>query len=261
MKKLVLFLIASLLFTASLQAKMEFPAQPNPPRLVNDFSNILNDEELVSLERQLVAFSDSTGIQIAVVTLNDLNGYEIGEYAVGLLREWGIGGKKNNTGVLFLIAVNERKLYITTGYGMEGALPDGKLQLIINNEVKPQFKNKDYYQGIQNGVNSIIALSKGEYKETTVRNLRGKRTPIWLLVIIVILILVFIMRSNNGGGTSIHRGGFSDVANTLFLASLLNSGRSRGGDFGGWGGGGGDSGGFGGFGGGSGGGGGAGGSW
>jgi len=255
-KSWMLLILFYCLTLGSSQAKMEFPIPMSPPRLVNDYTQLLTNAEQQLFEKQLLAFSDSTGIQIAIVVVNSIGEYEISEYATALLREWGIGSKKNNSGVLFLIVPEAHKLFIATGYGIEGALPDGKLQLIINKEIKPEFKEGNYFTGIQNGINSVIALSKGEYKEKTNRTQKSKKFPFAFLLLIIMMILVYLFR-NRGGGTTINRGGFSDIASGLFLASMLNNGRGNSG--GSWGGG--DSGGFGGFGGGSGGGGGAGGSW
>ena len=249
-----LFLVL-LTFFGVAQAKMEFPKPSSPARLMNDYVGLLDATQQADIERRLVAFDDSTGIQLAVVIYDDLGGYEIDEYAIALLREWGIGSKKTNSGVLMLISPSNHRIFITTGYGMEGVLPDATLGQIIDHEITPSFKHQNYYEGVLNGVNAIMDLSKGEYHD---KRSKEPKTKGWvvLLFMVVILIIVFFRRNNNGGG-GMHIS--SGAADALFWTSVLSSRR------GGWGSdssgfGGGDSG-FGGFGGGSGGGGGAGGSW
>lgn len=252
--QLVLFLLT---WCGIAQAKMEFPKPYSPPRLMNDYVGLLEASQQADIERRLVAFDDSTGIQLAVVIYDDLKGYEIDEYAIALLREWGIGNKKTNSGVLLLICPEQHRVFITTGYGMEGVLPDATLGQIIDHEITPSFKHKDYYEGVLNGVNAIMQLSKGEYHDKRVKEPKTKGWVI-LLFIIFILIFVFFGRNNRGGG-GMHVS--SGAAEALFWGSMIGSRR------GGWGGGsgggfgGGSDSGFGGFGGGSGGGGGAGGSW
>ncbi|RZL10412.1 MAG: TPM domain-containing protein, partial [Pedobacter sp.] len=159
MKKLLIFLLLSLLSVAVFS--QEFPAKSGT--LVTDYTNTLSPQQKQSLEQKLVAFNDSTSIQLAVVVMKSTGEYDINEYAVGLGRKWGIGGKEKNTGVLLLIAVGDRKMAIQTGYGMEGVLPDIYTKQIQENNIKPYFKSGDYYSGINAGVDAIISVTKGEY--------------------------------------------------------------------------------------------------
>jgi uncharacterized protein len=96
----------------------------------------------------LVAFNDSTSTQIAVVIMQSTGDYDINQYGAALLRKWGIGSKEKNNGILVLVAMNDRKMSIQTGYGAEGALPDIVTQQIIQNDMKPRFKENDYYGGL-----------------------------------------------------------------------------------------------------------------
>jgi len=217
------------------------------------------------LERKLVAFDDSTSTQIAVVIIPTLNGNDVTDYGVKLGRAWGIGGKENNNGVLLLIvngdrAKGDRKLYIATGYGVEGALPDITAKHIIDEIIVPNFKGEDYYRGIDEGTDAIIQAVKGEYKAPEGYGNRKGTGGIGRIIFIIIIIIIFLAISGGrgGGGTFMSRRGF---AAWTILNMLSNGGGGRSGG-GGWSGGGGSSGGgFGGFGGGSFGGGGASGSW
>jgi len=255
-KKYIFLLAIALCCTTAYAQK--FPSKPNT--LVNDYTQTLSTQEIKSLENKLVAFADTTSIQIAVALISSLEGYEIADYSVKLFRNWGVGSKEKNTGILMVIAKADRKIFITTGYGLEGALPDAIAKRIIENQIKPNFKSGDYYSGINAGTDAIISYTKGEYKATKPKNNNGKSFPAGLLILIVIALIIFISKGGKGGGGRNVIGGRGG-ANMLWwglLAGLASGGGSRGGGFGGGGFGGG---GFGGFGGGSSGGGGAGGSW
>ncbi|MEN9523298.1 MAG: hypothetical protein RL065_1675 [Bacteroidota bacterium] len=232
-------------------AGVNVPSKPQPERLVNDFCHVLSSDENILLEKKLEDFTDSTSNQIIVVTVESLNDNEPIDVALGILREWGIGQKKKNNGVVILIAPHEKKISIATGYGLEGALTDGTCKLIIENEIKPYFKSKQYYEGLDNGLNAIFKATKGEYKadDSDFKKTKKGLPTIYIIIIVIIIIIIISSKRNGGGGTMIGGGGFG--GGPIFFGGSGNSGGS-------WG----DSGGgFGGFGGGSGGGGGASGSW
>jgi len=231
--------------------------RPNPPVLVTDLAGVLSPEQKQALENKLVALDDASSNQIAVVILPTLEGNPIEEYATKLFRTWGIGNKKSRNGVLLLIAIQDKKIRIETGYGLEGAIPDITANSIIDNDIKPAFRQQAYYEGIDKATDDIAKAAVGEYNEKRERKTKGKGSNLILFVFIV-FIIVAILGKKGGGGSNIGGGGFSDIATGMLLGSLLGGGgRSGGGDWGGGGGGGG----FGGFGGGSSGGGGASGGW
>ncbi|MBT9393100.1 TPM domain-containing protein [Hymenobacter sp. NST-14] len=240
------------------------PPRPNPPRLVNDLGGMLRPDEVAQLERKLVAYNDSTSSQIAVVTVPSLGDYDIFDYAQQLYQTWGIGQKGSNNGILLLIAKEERKARIHTGYGLEGAIPDALSKRIISNTIVPAFKQEQYYQGLDRATDQLIALAKGEYKadQTTQprsRDSDGSGSGISFWVIIAVLILFILLRNRGGGNGGGRRNrGFGGSMIPPVIFGDFSGGR---GTFGGGGGGGFGGGGFGGFGGGSSGGGGASGSW
>ena len=249
-----------LLLTFSLFAQT-VPDRPNPQRLVNDFTNTLTESQKQALEQKLVALDDSTSTQIAVVIVESTNGQTIADYDVELLRKWGVGSKKNNNGVVLLVAKNDRELDITVGYGLEGALTDATSKQIIDDIIVPNFKGNDYYRGIDQGTDAIMQAVRGEFHEERQRTSSGSRggSSIFFIIIIIVLILIFSGRGGGGNSNNYMSRRGSGIANALLWSTLFNGGGSSGG--GGWSGGGGGGGGFGGFGGGSGGGGGASGSW
>lgn len=248
----------------SVSLAQDFPSRPN--KLVNDYTQTLTAAEVQQLEQKLVAFDDSTTIQIAVVIMKSTGGYDIADYGVRLAQRWGIGSEENDTGILVLVALGDRAVTIQTGYGVEGAVPDAIAYRIIENEIKPAFRQENYYQGLQRATDALIAYTKGEYKANPPRRQRdgGSGGYLVLMIIIFVVIISLISRRNNdgNGGEVMGRRGASDAF--WWAAMLGGMGRGgRGGGFGGggFGSGGGFGGGFGGFGGGGFGGGGASGRW
>ena len=250
---IVFFLQATLFANNSLAQNII--AKPIPATLVTDVAGVLTPEQKQALENKLVAIDDSSSNQIAVVIIPSLDGYPKEEYATKLFRDWGIGNKKTNNGVLLLIAINDRQIRIEVGYGLEGAIPDITALNIIDNDIKPAFKAGNYYEGIDQATDNIAKAAVGEYKVARAKKSKSKGNGGLFLIILIIIFVV--LRNGRGGGSNIGGGGFSDVATGMLLGSLLGGGGRGGGGWGDSGGGGG----FGGFGGGSSGGGGAGGSW
>jgi uncharacterized protein len=261
MKKSVWLFIGMLFVCTCLHAQEVLP-RPNPPRLVTDQAGVLSASELQSLEQKLVALDDSSSNQIAVVLIKTLNDRPVEEYATKLFREWGIGNKKTNNGVLLLVAVDDRKIRIETGYGLEGAIPDITADEIIRNVIRPEFKQQNYYKGLDNAVDALAKAAVGEYKVARKKDgtKPGGGGSIITFLVILAIVLLFVGGGGFGGGGRRRRTGLDGLAEGLILGSLLNGGNSRGG-WGGGGFGGGGGGGFGGFGGGSSGGGGASGGW
>lgn len=246
-----LFLLSVVL---SLTAFAQYPERPNPPRLVNDLAGFLNSEEIAALEQKLVAYDDSTSTQITIVAIQSLDGADKAQYATELGEKWGVGGKENDNGVVILISKEDRQLFIATGRGVEQYLPDAICKRIVENKLKPNFKRGNYYQGLDEATNEMIARLSGTFVGDGGDKGEKRGIPLWaiiLIIVVVFIILPSIFRGGGGGGTTFGGRGYNNW----------------GGGFGGFGGGGfggGSSsggGGFGGFGGGSFGGGGAGGSW
>ena len=260
MKKF-LFLI-TFAFSVVLLFAQQIPPKPSPPRLVNDLVGLLTPDQQEALERKLVAFDDSTSNQIAIVIVPTLNDYDPVDYAVKLGREWGVGGQQFNNGVIILISTgadgSQRKAFIATGYGLEGAIPDILAKQIVDNELIPYLKEKDYYRGLSHAADAIMKASAGEYKAPAGNRKKGKSVgSIVPFIFIIILIIFFASRGGRGGGGMMSRRGYRSGGVPPIWWFPTGGG---GGGGGGWSGGSG-GGGFSGFGGGSFGGGGAGGNW
>lgn len=138
---------------------------PKPTSLfyVNDKADLLSDEIEEYIVSTNVDLCEKTDAQIVVVTINSLNGDSLEEYATALFREYGIGDKDKNNGVLLLVALEDRKSRIEVGYGLEGALNDAKTGRIQDNYMIPYFKEGNYAEGLKNGFDAILAEVAAEY--------------------------------------------------------------------------------------------------
>jgi len=237
MKRLLLF---SLLLLTQLAWSQDIPPRPAKYQPVNDLAHVLTDDQTRALSDKLQAYNDSTSSQIVIVTVPGTGDYEPEEYALKLLRDWGVGASKNNNGIVILAVFGEkRRLRIEVGDGLEGAIPDITAKQIIENEIVPNFRQNNYYRGFDRAADAIIKAAAGEYKAEARSQGRGRGTGgrggsiVGLVVmgIIILFVLSSIGRGGGGGGGTINRGGFLPW---LIIGSMLNN---RGG--GGWGGGGG----------------------
>ncbi|MEG0499586.1 MAG: TPM domain-containing protein [Rikenellaceae bacterium] len=256
---LILLFFASF-FTASAQ---EIPS-PLSGRMVNDFAGVLSDREEASLEHQLREFNDSTSTQIAVVTVKDLDGMSISEYATELGHKWGVGTKGKDNGIVILFkpktADSRGEVFIAVGYGLEGAVPDATAKMIVEREIIPYFKENRIGAGFSQAVSTLFSLVKGEYTADAYskQSKSMSSASIFYLIIIIFIIISLILPGKKRSNTITKDGATASDSMIPWLLLAMMSG-SRGGHSGGFGGGGGSS--FGGFGGGGFGGGGSGGSW
>ena len=250
-----LMLLCSFALGQEFDASKLLKPESAPGVLVTDLTNTLTPAQKQALEQKLVDIDDSTSTQIAVVIVPNTGGVSVADYAVELGRAWGIGGKEFNNGVVLLIAKDDRKLNISTGYGLEGSLTDATSSQIIDQIITPNFKGDDYYRGIDEGTDAIIAAVKGTYNAPRERSSGRGSSKLIFIVILIILFIIVSNRGGKGGGTFMSRRGFRGVGTPVFFPTG-GGGWGGGGSGGGFGGGG-----FGGFGGGGFGGGGSSGSW
>jgi len=268
MKKILTLCIlyTALLLPLPLQAQFTIPEKPSFQTSLYDYANLLSPSDKKQLEEKLVNYADTTSTQIVVAIIPSLNGDDIGILTPKWGHAWGIGGsEKDDNGVFIVLAVKERKIWISPGYGVEDRLTAGEVGEMTREVIIPQFKQNDYYGGLDKGTDAIIKMLHGKYKGTRKGDNDGAIGfgGIIFAIIIIIIIIAVASRGGKGGGRGGNRGfGGSDLADILILSSLgrgFGGGSSSGG---GWGGGGSSGGGFGGgFGGGGFSGGGSGGSW
>ncbi len=256
MRWLLLVIFCWFGLNASAQSTASFPAKPT--RYVSDRAFALDETQIGRLNARLENFERETSNQLVVAIFSRLPPQaEIAQYSTQVFRTWQIGQAGKDNGVGLFIFKDDRKLFIATGRGLEGALPDLTCKQIIDNEIVPHFKAGDFPAGVEAGVDAIIAATQGENRGTgkTVDESRQKQASSsglggWIVIAFVIL-YVFSALRRGSRNMLVNRRGYRS-----FGGSWISGGNSSGGGWGSGGGGGGFSGG-----GGSSGGGGAGGSW
>ncbi len=204
-------------------AAPHFPALTG--RVVDD-AHVLSGEAIQALTTILADYENGTTNQVMVVTVPSLNGAEIEDYGYQLGRQWGIGQKGKNNGVLLIVAPTERKVRIEVGYGLEGQLTDLQSNQIIQGIILPDFRQGQLEQGIIDGTQAIVDVLGGKSIHLAQQaQVQGTPIPLWVIIGIIILFFMFARRHP-------------------FLAMMLMSnsrfgGGSGGGGFGGFSGGGG----------------------
>jgi uncharacterized protein len=224
---------------ACLSLAADFP-DPTPEFFVNDFAGVIDSRTEDEIQNAAVQLYERTGAQVVVVTIDSLGGEPLEIYAVKLFREWGIGEADKNNGVIILVAIEDRMSRIEVGYGLEGALPDGKTGRIQDNYMIPAFKEGNYSEGILVGFLAIVREVYNEYGieadtgyeryyYSEQENDADTRNIIYIFIIIAVLILDWIFFKGrltrffvyssmfrrgggggfSGGGRSGRGGGFS----------------------------------------------------
>lgn len=143
-------------------AVLAYTSPGQPAGFVNDYAGMLTPPERQALEEKLINFEKETTNEIAVVTIQSLEGDTIENFANELFNEWKIGKKEKDNGILILIAKDDKKIRIEVGYGLEGALTDAQSYWVIDKIMKPAFRKEKYYQGIDAAVDKIFSVVKGE---------------------------------------------------------------------------------------------------
>ena len=207
---------------------------------MNDFAGLLQPSEVQSLENKLVAFNDSTSNQIAVVIVNDLQGYDRSEFAYRVAKGLGCGavrfqqrpaGAGEDKDSLF-----SGQIFIATGYGLEGAIPDLACADIIDREMLPRFREGDYYGGLDAGTDVLMALASGEYSYESYGQGSGDESFGFvpgIVFLIIIIVLIVVASSGNSNNKHIKKTGAANLPFWL-LMSMMGGGRSHGGSWGGF---------------------------
>ena len=199
---LIALLLAVVLAVLQL-ASPAFAAPTYPPLTgrVTDAAGVLPADVAAALESRLKTLEDTTGTQLVVATVADLEGYEIDEYGVGLLRSWGIGQKGTNNGAILLVAPAQRKLRIEVGYGLEGTLTDAVSSQIIRRTIVPRIKSGDMAGGIVAGADALIkllqlppdqqamAVASAAQAQKDSKDRPGLGALVWLVILIVWIVL------------------------------------------------------------------------
>lgn len=247
-------------FTSVATAQFDIPEKPKKSEQTSlyDYINLLSANQQGDLEQKLLNYADSTSTQIVVAIISTTKGEDISFLGAKWGQKWGVGQAEEDNGIFIILAKDDRKIDINTGYGIEYRMSDRTAEQIINRIMVPNFKSGNYYAGLDQGADAIFDALNGEFTEE--RDFNTEDFPFGLVIIFVFIIILIILRWRNRGD-----GGTGSLLDVIILSNMGRTGGYRGGSSGGgWSSGGGSFGGGsfgGGFGGGGFGGGGASGSW
>jgi uncharacterized protein len=206
---------------------------PPPAAYFNDYANVVSAGTAQQLNQKLEQFERDTSNQIVVAIYPKMQSdSSIEDYTVRVAESWKVGQKLKNNGAVLFVFIQDHKLYIQVGYGLEGALPDALCKQIIDTEITPHFKQGDYDAGLTAGVNAVLAATKGEYKGTgsTVQKSKDDNSAgIFFVAIITLIILATIIRwiaSAHAYATYSNRGYDHGMWYWLLYSMFANSGGS-----------------------------------
>lgn len=232
------FLLFFLLVLALPGLAQEFPEKPVPARFVNDFTGTLSGQEQAMLESKLKGYMDSTSNQLVIVVVKNTGDYPPGDYAFEVGRRWGIGQKGKNNGLVLLWATETRKIYIATGYGLEGAIPDAVAKRIVSDVIVPAFKQQEWYRGLDEATTEIIQRASGEYKNEGSDVSDGEAIFALIAFGLIGLVIFFLLSRTLGRGCRNTGGGgmpwFGPYTTMSSWGSSSGGGWSSGGGGGGW---------------------------
>lgn len=244
LKSLLLSFLLGYCFWAS--AQYTIPQKPNVLYPVYDEVGLLSESEKSQLNQKLIKFEDSTSTEIEVIIIPSTKGEDINFLATKFGQQWGIGKKGVDNGVVFLIATEDRSFSIQQGRAVEQYLTASVAGQILDYLVAPQFRNGNWYKGIDEGTNAIMEATQGKFKPKHREESSGF-PPVLIVVIIFFIIILFIISKNSGNGG--RRGGYFDDDDVIISRRGRRNypgrffpggfgGGSSGGGFGGFGGGG-----------------------
>ncbi len=159
---------------------------------VMDYAGVLSPNQKNFLIQKLKAFEDSTSNQVVVYIINSLNGNSLEDYSHDIAEKNKVGQKGKDNGAMLLIAIDDRKLRIEVGYGLEGVLTDALSSSIIRNEIEPSFRKGNYFEGIDKGITAIFSVTKNEYKPDKKKSPAEKGGFVAVFFVAFFLLYLFI---------------------------------------------------------------------
>ena len=228
------------LLITCLNSWSQIPNAPYPPKLYNDLNHIgfLSPSEEIMMEKRLEKFEKETSNEIAVIIVDDLGDYDVSDYAIKISNLWKVGKEKEKNGIVVLIkptgGKRDKKIFISVGRGLEGAIPDITCKRIIENELIPNFKNEAHFKGLNDALDVLSSLSKGEYNSATY-NKKTEGSLLVKIIIAIIIIIVLIIFRKGGNGNGMTMGGAGFFMGTGFGGGFGGGHNSGGGGFGGFG--------------------------
>ncbi|MDA8572686.1 TPM domain-containing protein [Flavobacteriaceae bacterium] len=250
--KYIVFFLTFLFVGQKSHAQFEIPPKPKLQTSVYDYVELLSANESKSLEEKLIRYADSTSTQIVLATINSTEGEYINYLATNWAHRWGIGQNNKDNGVFILLAKNDRKINISTGYGVEHLLTDKMCSRIIQKHFIPYFKKNQYAAGLNAGSDAIFEVLTGAYKAAPQQKTTDIPLGLMLFLVLVFIIFIAALSKRNNGNNSGNRAPRTNLLDAILLSQMgrgsYHRSTSKGGLFGGNGsfGGGGFGGGFGG---------------
>ena len=235
-------LVAALTFILAISARAAEVIPPKPDRYFNDYAGVVSKEAASRFNEQLAQFERETSDQIVVAVFPKMQSdSDIADYTQRMAQAWGVGQKERRNGVVLFVFIQDRKMFVQVGYGLEGALPDATAFDITERHIKPLFRAGNYEAGLATGIDLICKAIRGEYKgsgETLAKRHSGggfSGVLPFIIFVIVLIIISRVMRRVGGYGYSSRGGG------PIFIPSGggWSSGGGGGGGFSGFSGGGG----------------------
>lgn len=211
-----------------------FLKELTPQGFVSDFANVFTAEQRAELDNRIKAVKEKNGSELAVVALQSLQGGQVEDFAVKLFEQWGVGEKGKDNGALLLAAIEDRKVKIEVGYGLEGDLPDAACGRVLDQFVIPRFKDGDYAGGLAAGADALLRVMGGESIEAVAGEQDDNLAALigFLIIVAIIIGLTALFKRLGKGGKGGKGGGFWSG-----MSSGGGSGSGGGGGFGGFGGG------------------------
>nr|WP_321231592.1 TPM domain-containing protein [uncultured Psychroserpens sp.] len=231
LKHIILFLLITFIGSLVFKVHAQFDIPPIPKdqtSVYDDYIKLLSPNEKNNLEQKLIRYSDTTSTQIVVAIIATTKGENIGLLAPKWAHEWGIGQAKEDNGVFILLARDDRKIWISPGYGVEDRLTAGTTGQIIRNIIIPEFKRGDYYQGLNKGSDAIFEVLIGKYQSTRQSDNSGDGFVFVFLLLMFIVFIIFIIaitKNRRGGGNNGKGGNRSNGTSILDAIILSNMGR------------------------------------
>ncbi len=231
----LLLILFSVSFNEVGYAQVEIPPKPSFIPAVIDSINLLSGFEKQSLNTKLRNYSDTTSTEMVVLIQRTTFGENIAFYGAQLGEKWELGQKDKDNGILILLAKDDKKITIQTGKGVEHLLTDALSKRIITNIITPQFKQGNFYEGLDRGTSAIMQVMNGEYQGTPHNPNDGSEIPIVFIVLFFIILLIILSNRNNRRGGRGRRRRESVAGSILEAIILSKSGRGGfgGGGFGG----------------------------
>jgi uncharacterized protein len=203
MTRLARLLIGAVILGLATSAIAEtMPSKPD--RYFNDYAAVIDQGTALQLNEQLAQFERDTSTQLLVAIYRTMESEsDVADYTQRIAQTWGVGQKGRNNGAVLFVFVTNHQMFIQTGYGLEGALPDATCYDITHNVIAPFFKRNDYAGGLKAGITAMMQAVRGEYKGTGRTQKEGEtkgnggRLPIPLIIFLIIVVLTIM--SNRGG--------------------------------------------------------------